>query len=93
MLGDNLDTRECASGGRYLGNGVGLEEGGAAVLVADDRAIGHLGLEAHEALDGGVRHGVSSFCLPGDLALSPGRLVGCRRRFSRFLPTTCSLHV
>lgn len=66
--------RECAGGGRDLGDDVGLEEGGAAVLVADDCAIGELGREAHEALDGGVRHGVSSFCgcCPVDVSFVAG---------------------
>ena len=67
VLDDNLDARERALGGRDLVNDVGREEGGSAVLVGDGLAVGKTGREVHEALDsgGGVRHGVSSFSLPG----------------------------
>ena len=92
VLGDDLNACERTRGGRSLGDDVGLEEGGSAVLVADDRAIGELGGEAHEALDGGVRHGVFSFSPPGGLVSPPGWWFGFWWRFS-VPPTTCSLHV
>lgn len=92
VLGDDLNACERTRGGRSLGDDVGLEEGGSAVLVADDRAIGELGGEAHEALDGGVRHGVSSFSPPGGLVSPPGWWFGFWWRFS-VPPTTCSPHV
>ena len=73
--GDDLDACERASGGRGLGDGLSLEEGGAAVLVADDGAAGELGREVHEALDGGgVRHVLSLFlwCCPVDVSFAAG---------------------
>lgn len=95
VLEDGLDAVECAGGGRNLGDGLSLEEGGAAVLVADDRAVGHLGGEVHEALDGGdVRHGWFLFLwrCPVDVSFTTGRVVWFSVAVC-FPPTTCSLHV
>ena len=72
VLDDHLNARERASGGRGLGEGFGVEEGGAAVLVVNDRAVGELGGELHETLDYGHCLFSLSVVLPG------GRFV-CRR--------------
>mgnify|MGYP000704435053 CR=1 FL=1 len=95
VLEDGLDAVECAGGGRNLGDGLSLEEGGSAVLVADDGAVGELGREVHEALDGGdVRHDWSLFLwrCPVDVSFTTGRVVWFLAVVC-FLPTTCSLHV